>query len=121
MNTRTLCATAALVFLVSGVSHAAELSTAPMYTSSSNQLYCSIVNISSASQTVRVRFYDQNGTITSDTGNVVLPARVARVFGGFGASGHCRFTTVNAKTLFRAAIFVWDYPAAIQNASLPAQ
>ena len=119
MNTRTLCVTAALVFILSGVSHAAELSTPPMYTSSSTGLYCSIVNISSASQTVRVRFYDQHGTVIFDTGNFVLPARVSRVFGGFGIGGHCRFTTVNAKTLFRASILVWDN--ALEIASLPAQ
>ena len=120
MNSRTLLVTSALVFAVSGVARAAELSTAPMRADGSNYVFCSIVNVSAASQTVRIRTYDLNGTVTGDTLDFVLPARAAHSVGGF-AAGHCRFTTVNAKTLFRASIGVWDVANQVQTASSPAQ
>ena len=107
MTSRTLLVTAAFVFMVGGAARAAELSTAPMFTSGTHFFYCSIVNVSSVPQTVRIRIYDVNGNVSNDTDNFVLPARATQTLGEFGA-GHCRFTTANAKTLFRASISVSD-------------
>jgi len=118
MNLRTLLVTAALVFVVSGVARAAELSTAPMAASGSHLLWCNIVNVSTVAQTVRIRIYDHNGAVAHDSGNVVIAARTT-LWGGFTGLGHCRFTTVNAKTLFRASINVYDGSTVL--ASIPAQ
>ena len=118
MTLRTLVVTTALVLMIAGAARAAELSTAPMFRSGTHLLVCGIVNISSAPQTIRVRIYDTNGDITTDSGDFVIPARATRSF-GVVSSGHCRFTTVNAKTLFRASISVWDGANVI--ASSPAQ
>ena|SRR5688572_22032051 len=102
----------------SGVARAAELSTGATFTSGSNYFICSIVNISTISQTVRIRIYNLNGEVRVDSQNTVLPARATEVWGAFG-HGHCRFTTVGAKALFRASISVYEAGNVI--ASLPAQ
>jgi hypothetical protein len=119
MNLRTLLVTAALVFVVSGVARAAELSTATMFTAGSHYVVCGIVNVSSTSQTVRIRIYNLNGGVISDSGDLVLPARATEWSSTFFGAGHCRFTTVGAKTLFRASISVYDGGNVI--ASTPAQ
>jgi len=118
MNLRTLLVTAALVFVVSGVARAAELSTAPMAASGSHLLWCNIVNVSTVAQTVRIRIYNHAGAVVHDSGNVVIAPRVS-FWASVGGTGHCRFTTVNAKTLFRASINVYDGSTAL--ASIPAQ
>ena len=81
--------------------------TAPMFTSGGSYVICSIANISSVSQTVRIRLYDVGGNVSGDSGNFVLPARATQSWAAFG-NGHCRFTTLNAKTLFRASIGVFE-------------
>ena len=118
MNLRTVFVTAALVFVISGVAGAAELSTPTMAVDGSRLLWCNIVNVSTVAQTVRIRIYDQGGGVAHDSGNIVLAPR-ATVWASYSSTGHCRFTTVNAKTLFRASINVYDSGTVL--ASIPAQ
>lgn len=118
MTVRALSLTTALVLAIAGVAHAAELSTATMV-ASPGTLWCNIVNISSTAQTVRIRIYDEAGALASDSGDVVIPARATFWRSLASGRGHCRFTTVNAKTLFRAAINVYDGGTVIE--SIPAQ
>ena len=119
MNVRTLCVTAVLMFVLSGVARAAELSTTAM-TPGSDLLWCNIVNISTVAQTVRIRIYNSGGAVTYDSGNVVIGPRVT-LWGTSAGAGteHCRFTTVNGKALFRASVSV--YQGATVRASVPAQ
>ena len=108
MKLQKLLVALALVFVIGGAAHAAELSTPAIFTDSGQGFYCSIVNVSSVPQTVRIRIYDTAGTVIVDTGNFALEARATSVVsGGLGNSAHCRFTTVNAKTLFRASAFTY--------------
>ena len=117
MTSRTMVVTTSVVVLLGGTARGAELST-PTMTALSLSLWCNIVNISSVSQTVRIRTYDDSGALTADTGNIVLAARATYWLGLAHGTGHCRFTTVNAKTLFRASINVYGESV---MASLPAQ
>ena len=118
MTSRTLLVTACLVFVIGGTARAAELSTASMVATGSHLLWCNIINVSTVAQTVRIRIYDQAGAVVSDSGNTVLPVR-ATVWASSSGTAHCRFTTVNAKTLFRASINVYDGGTVIE--SMPAQ
>jgi len=118
MTSRTLLATTALVFIIGGSARAAELST-PTMVASATALWCNIVNISSVVQTVRIRAYNESGTITADSGDVVVGTRATLWQSVSNGRGHCRFTTVNSKTLFRASINVYDGGTVIE--SLPAQ
>jgi hypothetical protein len=105
------------VFVIGGTARAAELSTTTMVPGS-NLLWCNIVNVSTVAQTVRIRIYDSGGTVVQDSGNVVIPAR-STLWASSNLSGHCRFTTVNAKTLFRASINIYQGGNVIE--SIPAQ
>jgi len=118
MTSRTLLATACLVFVIGGTASAAELSTASMFPTGSQLLWCNIVNISTVAQTVRIRIYNGSGGVAYDSGDTVLPVR-ATVWGFYAGPGHCRFTTVSAKTLFRASVNVYDGANVIE--SMPAQ
>ena len=121
MNFRTLLVTTALLFVVSGVARAAELSTALLFLFPENHFAsCGIVNISAVPQTIRIRIYDIAGGLIGDSGDVVLAPR-ATSLKTFDGAGHCRFTTVNAKTLFRALISIHDGVNAVVVASSPAQ
>jgi hypothetical protein len=121
MNFQTLLATTALVFVVSGVARAAELSTATLFLFAENHFsMCSIVNISTVPQTIRIRIYDIAGGVIDDSGNVVLAPRATSLM-TFRGAAHCRFTTVNAKTLFRGLISIHDGVSALMVASSPAQ
>jgi hypothetical protein len=117
MHHRTLLVAVALVFAIGGVARAAELSTSLLYTGGTS-FVCSITNVSSVPQAVRIRAYDTNGVVLLDT-SLTLPPRGSQGFGVFG-SGHCRFTTAAAKGLFRASIGVSDSFGRVISA-LPAQ
>src|SRR5688572_29973045 len=89
-----------------------------MTSSGSQALWCNIANISTVAQTARIRIYNHSGAVVYDSGDVVIAPRVA-FWASVGGTGHCRFTTVNAKTLFRASINVYDGSTVL--ASIPAQ
>jgi hypothetical protein len=120
MNLRTLVATVVFVVLVSGVARAAELYTPWLYAQPGEAVQCRIVNTSSVGQSVRIRFYDDHGGLLYDVGPFTVPARQS--FGLTVAGGaYCRFTTVNAKTLFRGVISVFDTATGRTSVALPAQ
>ena len=120
MTSRTLLAAACLVFVLGGTARAAELSSPTMVVAGSQTLWCNIVNISTVAQTVRIRIYAENGALTQDSGDVVVAARATLWMASLsGGRGHCRFTTVNAKTLFRASINIYEGGTVIE--SMPAQ
>ena len=118
MTSRTLLVTACLVFVIGGTARAAEMSTATMVTSGSYLFWCNIVNVSTVAQTVRIRIYDGNGGLADDSGNVVIAAR-STLWRASASGGHCRFTTVSAKALFRASVNIYDNANVIE--SIPAQ
>jgi hypothetical protein len=119
MTSRSLLAAACLLFVLGGTARAAELSSPTMVTAGTHTLWCNIVNISTVAQTVRIRIYDESGVLKMDSGNVVIAARATLWAALPSGRGHCRFTTVNAKTLFRASINVYDGGAVVE--SMPAQ
>src|SRR5215831_71170 len=84
------------IFLIStGASEAADLYTAPIFSSTNpDEVFCNLANIGAATQTYRIRIVQDDGTTVSDTGSHSLPAGAITSIGVFGNGQYhyCRFT-----------------------------
>ena len=109
----------ALLLVFAGVSHAAELISPALYKSDAQFVECRILNTSAVTQTVRIRFFDLSGALVYDTGNISVAARTTGAI-SVGLSGHCRFTTAAAKTVFRATINLFEYSTISVVVAVPA-
>jgi hypothetical protein len=106
MTRRHACLVVLFTLGLTTAAQAAELFTPALFPELTDVLMCEIVNVSTRTQTVRIRVIDSNGTLHSDSGDVDLAAGRVTGRGVFGqpiqGSGYCRFTVEGNKNNFRA-------------------
>jgi len=102
---KTIVIALAFMLFVTAAAEAVNLFTVPLFAGDGDFLVCEIVNVSNGSRIVHTQLIRDDGSVASDSGNVLLAAGEVGTTAVAGVdlpgSGYCRFT-VTSKFHFRA-------------------